>query len=93
MSGCGWGSGLISNTYSELITGINMLGMWRDDCPADPLNTVTNDIKNRKSIALEVHVHVHIPYSRKLSRDKTFAVFANKSSTAKVNSAKMQFLY
>ena len=40
-----------------------------------------------------MYVCICIPYSRKLSRDKTFAVFANKSSTAKVNSAKMQFLY
>lgn len=31
-----------------------MLGMWRDDSPADPLNTSANNIKNRKSIALEV---------------------------------------
>lgn len=48
------GCGLSSITRRELVSGTKMLGMWRDDSAADPLNTVTNDIKNRKSIALEV---------------------------------------
>ena len=49
--------GVVLNIVSscrELVNGTHMLGMWRDDSPADPLNTSTNNIKNRKSIALEV---------------------------------------
>ena len=50
-----WGVVLnIISSCRELVNGTHMLGMWRDDSPADPLNTSANNIKNRKSIALEV---------------------------------------
>ncbi|XP_011404735.1 PREDICTED: phosphatidylinositol 4-phosphate 3-kinase C2 domain-containing subunit beta-like [Amphimedon queenslandica] len=50
-----WVSTRLFTSRGRLVSGIKMLGMWRDDSPADPLNTVTNDIKNRKSIALEIY--------------------------------------
>ena len=54
----------IVSSCRELVNGIHMLGMWRDDSPADPLNTSANNVKNRKSIALEVRKKERVTQSQ-----------------------------